>query len=24
VATHNERLAGKMDRVHRLHEGHLE
>ena len=23
VATHNERLAGKMDRVHRLHEGHL-
>ena len=24
VATHNERLAGKMDRVVRLHEGHLE
>lgn len=24
VATHNERLAGKMDRVIRLHEGHLE
>ena len=23
VATHNERLAGKMDRVVRLHEGHL-
>jgi len=24
VATHNERIAGKMDRVLRLHEGHLE
>ena len=24
VATHNERLASKMDRVHRLHEGKLE
>jgi lipoprotein-releasing system ATP-binding protein len=24
VATHNERLAAKMDRVVRLHEGHLE
>ena len=24
VATHNERLAGKMDRVLRLHEGHIE
>ncbi|HEY0326181.1 MAG TPA: ATP-binding cassette domain-containing protein, partial [Allosphingosinicella sp.] len=24
VATHNERLAAKMDRVLRLHEGHLE
>ena len=24
VATHNERLAGKMDRVVRLHEGVLE
>jgi lipoprotein-releasing system ATP-binding protein len=24
VATHNERIAGKMDRVVRLHEGHLE
>lgn len=24
VATHNERLAGKMDRIVRLHEGHLE
>ena len=24
VATHNERLAMKMDRVVRLHEGHLE
>jgi lipoprotein-releasing system ATP-binding protein len=24
VATHNERLAAKMDRIVRLHEGHLE
>jgi lipoprotein-releasing system ATP-binding protein len=24
VATHNERLAGRMDRVVRLHEGRLE
>ena len=24
VATHNERLAGRMDRIVRLHEGHLE
>lgn len=24
VATHNERLAGKMDRIVRLHDGHLE
>ena len=24
VATHNERLASKMDRVVRLHEGHFE
>jgi len=24
VATHNERLAAKMDRVLRLHEGHIE
>jgi len=24
VATHNERIAGKMDRVLRLHEGVLE
>jgi lipoprotein-releasing system ATP-binding protein len=24
VATHNERLAARMDRVLRLHEGHIE
>ena len=24
VATHNERIAAKMDRVLRLHEGHLD
>jgi len=24
VATHNERIAAKMDRIVRLHEGHLE
>jgi lipoprotein-releasing system ATP-binding protein len=24
VATHNERIAAKMDRILRLHEGHLE
>jgi lipoprotein-releasing system ATP-binding protein len=24
IATHNERLASRMDRVVRLHEGHLE
>jgi lipoprotein-releasing system ATP-binding protein len=24
VATHNERLAARMDRIVRLHDGHLE